>query len=88
MAKKTAADPAQHDDERSGDAAFDHLKSELARGFAAPDGTFCRLDADMVFDATPRSRKADSDVEKRRVVAVLPAPTSPGATTQKPRRRR
>ena len=43
-----ACDPIRRDKERSGRESFGRLKAELARAFAAPDGSFHPLSASEV----------------------------------------
>lgn len=50
-------DLIRRDKERAEGEAFDRLKAELARGFAASDSTYNQLDADTVIARNPRPAK-------------------------------
>lgn len=50
-------DLIRRDKERTEGEAFERLKAELARGFAAPDSTYHRLDADTVTARNARPAK-------------------------------
>lgn len=56
-------DLIRRDKERAEGEAFNRLKAELARGFAAPDSTYHRLDADTVIarNSTDRAGIAATD---------------------------
>lgn len=50
-------DLIRRDKERADAEAFGRLKAELTKAFAAPDGAYRRLDADMVIRRNARKRK-------------------------------